>query len=112
MDTLPELFTQFSKHTIIGVMGQLGKHIQELRRKHEMTVRALAEAVKKTPGYLSRVETRDEIPSPDFICVLSECLGEKPEVLLRLARTDLVQKTKEHIDRKASVALTLYRRSK
>ena len=75
-------------------------------------MRALADAVGKTPGYLSRVETRDEIPSPEFICSISDHLREKPEVLLDLAKLDLMQRTKEQIERKASEALSLYRRSR
>jgi transcriptional regulator with XRE-family HTH domain len=93
-------------------MGRLGKYIQSLRRKRDITVRALADAVGKTPGYLSRVETRDEIPSPEFICSISDLLREKPEVLLDLAKLDLMQRTKEQIERKASEALSLYRRSR
>ncbi len=93
-------------------MGRLGKYIQSLRRKRDITVRALADAVGKTPGYLSRVETRDEIPSPELICSISDLLREKPEVLLDLAKLDVMQRTKEQIERKASEALSLYRRSR
>jgi len=94
------------------MMGRLGKHIQTLRRKREITIRALADAVGKTPGYLSRVEARDEIPSPDLICSISEVLQEKPEKLLDLAKMDLMQRTEHQIERKASEALSLYRRSR
>jgi transcriptional regulator with XRE-family HTH domain len=93
-------------------MGELGKRIQLLRRKRQMTVRELAEAVHKSAGYLSRVEARDEIPSPELICALSEALLEKPEVLLELAKSDLLGRATEQIEAKNSEALSLFRRSK
>lgn len=93
-------------------MGRLGKHIQSLRQERSITVRALADAVGKSAGYLSRVEARDEIPSPDLICLISDVLQEKPEKLLDLARQDLMQRTGEQIERKASEALSLFTRSR
>ena len=93
-------------------MGELGKHIQGARQKRGLTVRALAEAMGKTAGYLSRVETRDEIPSPELICRLGDVLKEKPETLLRLAKEDMMKRTKEQIEKKSKEALTLYRRSR
>ena len=93
-------------------MGRLGKHIQTLRQKRSMTVRALAEAVGKTPGYLSRVEARDEIPSPELICMIGSVLKEKPEALLELSKLDLMQRTEERIEKNAAEALQLYRRSR
>jgi transcriptional regulator with XRE-family HTH domain len=93
-------------------MGGLGKHIQATRQKRGFTVRALADAIGKTAGYLSRVETRDEIPSPELICQLGDILAEKPERLLRLAKEDLMKRTKEQIEKKSEEALILFRRSR
>ncbi len=93
-------------------MGELGDVIQSLRHKNCLTVRALAEAVGKTAGYLSRVETKDEIPAPELICVLADALGEKPETLLELAKRDVLQRTEQQIDKKSTDALNLYRRSR
>lgn len=93
-------------------MGELGDRVQALRLERGLTVRALAEAVGKTAGYLSRVETRDEIPAPELICVLGGVLGEEPEVLLDLAKKDLLRRAAEQIERKSNDALSLYRRSK
>ena len=76
-----------------------------------MTVRALAEAVGKTPGYLSRIESRDEVPAPDLICVLSDVLSAEAQMLLDLAKKDLLERTEQQIQRKNSQALNLYRRS-
>jgi transcriptional regulator with XRE-family HTH domain len=92
-------------------MGEFGDQIQELRRKRKMTVRALAEALGKTPGYLSRVEVRDEIPAPELILTMSEVLKEKPERLLELAKKDLMRRAEQQIEKKTAAALSLYRRS-
>jgi len=92
-------------------MGELAKHIHSLRQKKGITVRALAQIVGKTPGYLSRVETRDEVPAPELICVIADALGGVPETLLDLAKHDLIRRTKQQIEKKSADALSLYRRS-
>jgi len=93
-------------------MGRLGKHIRSLRQRRGITASWLAEVLGKTPGYLSRVERREEIPSAELLCCMSAILHEKPDVLLELAKSDLLRRTEEQIDRKASEALRLYRRSR
>lgn len=93
-------------------MGGLGDRIHFLRDKRGLTVRALAAAVGKTPGYLSRVETRDEVPAPELICLIAEVLSERPEVLLDLAKKDLLLRTEQQIEKKSADALSLYRRSR
>jgi len=93
-------------------MGEFGKRIQALRQKRGVTVRALAEAVGKSPGSLSRVETPDEVPAPELICVLGQVLKEKPEVLLELAKADLLRRTQQQIEKKSAEALNLYRTSR
>jgi transcriptional regulator with XRE-family HTH domain len=93
-------------------MGRVGLKIQSLRQKHSITIRALAEAVGKTAGYLSRVETRGEIPSPELLCQIAEVLKEEPETLIGLAKQDQLQRVEEQIEQKATEALSLYRRSK
>lgn len=93
-------------------MGRFGKQIRLLRQKRNLTVRALADAIGKSAGYISHIEVRDEIPSAEMICTISDVLHVKPQTLLAIARADLLQQTEEKLDKKASEALTLYRRSK
>lgn len=93
-------------------MGKFGDRVTALRQRCGLTVRALAEALGKTPGYLSRVETRDEIPAPELICALSEVLNEKPETLLDLAKKDLLKRAEEQIEKRSAEALNVYRRSR
>jgi transcriptional regulator with XRE-family HTH domain len=93
-------------------MGELGNRIQFLRHKRGLTVRALAEALDKTAGYLSRVKTREEIPASELICQMADVLKEKPEALLALAKKDLLRRAEQQIERKSTDALNLYRRSR
>lgn len=93
-------------------MGVLGKYLQQARQKRGMTVRALAEEIKKSAGYISRIEVRDEIPSSELLCQISMVLGEKPEILLDLAKSDLLCRAKKQIEQKSSEALSLFRRSR
>ena len=77
-----------------------------------MTVRELAKMVGRTPGYISRVEARGEIPSAALICQLADVLLCSAAGLLDAARVDLLRRTEYQIRRKHAEALTLYRRSK
>ena len=77
-----------------------------------MTLMTLAKKVNKTAGYLSRVESRDEIPSPELICLISEALEAKAETLLEFAKQDQLKRVEEQIELKSNEALTLFRRSK
>ncbi len=91
---------------------ELGAWIRNLRRTEGLTVRQLASAVRRTPGYISRVEARGEIPSPELICRLADALGAAPGYLLNLAESDVVARKKRDIQTKHKTALELYRRSK
>ena len=91
-------------------MGEFGKRIFELRMAKGLTIRSLAELLGKSPGYLSRVETKDEIPAAELICQLADALGTSPEPLLELAKVDLIRRTEQQIEKKSSEALQLYRR--
>lgn len=91
---------------------KLGALIRNLRRTEGLTVRQLASEVGRTPGYISRVETRGEIPSPELICRLADALGAAPGQLLNFAESDVVGRKKRDIQEKHKTALKLYRRTK
>ncbi|HTU24831.1 MAG TPA: helix-turn-helix transcriptional regulator [Pirellulales bacterium] len=93
-------------------MHELGARIRELREKRKFTVRDLAEALKKTPGYISRIEARGEIPSPELLCQIAGALGAKPEELLDLAKAGQLKRTVADIERKQHDALAIFRRAK
>lgn len=93
-------------------MTRLSKRLRELREKKGLTVRALADVVGKSPGYISRVEGRGEVPSPELLCELAEALGGKPEELLDLAKESQLKRIAEEIESRQKSALVLYRKGK
>lgn len=93
-------------------MSPLGETIRNLREKAGLTVRALAAALEKSPGYISRVEGRGEIPSPELLCKIADQLGVSPEKLLELAKQIQLERTAEDIEAKQRNALNLYRKGK
>jgi len=77
-----------------------------------MTVRALAAALEKTPGYISRIETTDEVPSPELICQIARVLDVEPEALLRFARGQTIRQIEADLAERHNNALQLFRRSR
>ncbi len=77
-----------------------------------MTVRALAAALDKTPGYISRIETTDEVPSPELICRIASALDVEPDELLRLARGQTIKQVEADLAERHNNALQLFRRSR
>lgn len=90
----------------------LSKRLKELREKKDLTVRKFAHLLDKTPGYISRVEGRGEIPSPELLCAMAKVLGVQPEELLELAKEGQLKRTEEDIDARQQEALTLFRKGK
>ena len=93
-------------------MNSLGREIKRLREEGELTVRELAEKLHKSPGYISRIEVRDEIPSAEFICELAKVLGVAPQKLMELAKKTQLQQFKHEIETRQESALALYRKEK
>lgn len=76
-----------------------------------LSVREFAAAIGKSPGYVSRIEVRGELPSPMLICEISEVLKLDAEELLTLAKASQLRKTEEQIKERHSSALSLFRKS-
>ena len=90
-------------------MATLGQQIRLLREKAGFTVRAFAEELGKTPGYISRIEGRGEMPSPELLC---QKLDVEPEKLLELAKQAQMERAAEDIEAKQQQALNLFRKGK
>lgn len=86
--------------------------IREFRNKKGWSVYDLAEKIGKTPGYISKIEARGEIPSPQIIIKLAELLGAKPEDLIQIAKSEKAKEVSQAVQQKYDDGLTLYRRSK
>jgi transcriptional regulator with XRE-family HTH domain len=92
-------------------MGRFGDRLRAAREKR-FTVREFAERIGKSPGYVSRLEIRDEIPSPELLLHISQILHIDPAELLQLAKEDQLARAERVIDEKHQAALQLFRRAK
>lgn len=93
-------------------MANFGERIRDVRNKQQLTVRVFAERVGLSPGYISRIEGRGEIPTPEVICRMSSVLGVMAEELLELAKAEMVERTTQEITQKQAEALRLFRKKK
>ena len=93
-------------------MGKLADKVKAKRDQLGISVREFAVRLGVSPGYVSRIEVREEIPSPEKICKIAYALGIDPEVLLDLAKDDVLNRTKEDLSQKHADALRLFRRKK
>ena len=88
------------------------QHIRTLRKKKKWSVYDLAKAIERTPGYISKIEARGEIPSPDMILKLAHALGADVETLVEVAKKEKSEEVTEVVKQKYDTAFALYRRSK
>jgi transcriptional regulator with XRE-family HTH domain len=86
--------------------------IRELRKKKGLSVYDLATAIKATPGYISKIEARGEIPSPKTIITLAEALGIDAENLLEIAKAEKGEQVKQNIEKKYDDEFSLYRKTR
>ncbi len=93
-------------------MDNLGRRLRELREQRGATVRQFADRIKKTPGYVSRIEARGEIPSSELLCEIAGVYGVPPEELLDLAKQCYLDRMERDVDAKNLSALALYRKEK
>jgi len=93
------------------------ERIRALRKKKGWTVYDLAKeipdgkGIPKTPGYISKIEARGEIPSPEMIVKLAAALGVKPEELAEIAKAEKSAELVKNVNRKYDDAVALYRKS-
>ena len=66
----------------------IGKHIREARRRNHLSQAMLAEAVDKTPSYISYIESGLKSMSLDTFVLIANALGVSPERLLMEQITD------------------------
>jgi transcriptional regulator with XRE-family HTH domain len=91
-------------------MTPLGEYLKKLRG--ETSVREFAEKIGKSPGYVSRIEVQDEVPSAELLCKIAEIHRVDPTELFRLAKKSELSLTAKEIDQKHEAAIALYRRGK
>ena len=97
---------------MVAPLKTFGDRIKHLREERDLTVRDLASLIGASAGYVSRVEVRGEIPSPEMICRLAEALHASAEALLAAAKTEQLASARDRIEARHADALRLYRRSR
>ncbi len=89
------------------------ERIRELRRQKEWSVYNLAhELGVQSPGYVSKIEARGEIPSPEMVLKLAEVLGAEPEELIELAKKQKASELTKNVHRKYDDAFALHRKAR
>lgn len=78
----------------------------------EITVSEFAQKLGKSPGYVSRIEVRGEIPSTELLIEIAEILGIEPEKLVSEAKSEHIDRSINDIETKYSEAIELYRKTK
>lgn len=93
-------------------MTDFGILIKRTREQQGLTVRALAEAIRKSPGYVSRIEVQGEIPSVELVVELATALGGDAERFLECAKNDSMERATNEVETKYQDALALFRKGK
>jgi transcriptional regulator with XRE-family HTH domain len=93
-------------------MGSFGILIKQSRENRGLTVRALADAIGKSPGYISRIEVRGEIPSVELVVELATALGGDAERFFVCEKNDSMERATNEIETKYQDALALFRKGK
>lgn len=88
-----------------------GSKIRELRTDKKLSVNELASRIEKTPAYVSRIEVRGEIPSPEMIFKLAKVLGGEAGELIDMAKGEKGNQLRQNAERKYDEALALYRKT-
>lgn len=87
--------------------------IRGARKKKGWSVYDLADAIGvKSPGYISRIEARGEIPSPEMILKMAKALGIDEEELFRVAADEKSNEVSRIIKKRYENVLAFYRKTK
>ena len=90
----------------------LQDRLKKLREDAGFTLRVAATKLNKSPGYLSRIEGRGEIPSAEILCEMAVLYQADVEELLALAKTAILEQTRIGIEEKQGEALRLFRKDR
>jgi len=90
----------------------LGEYLRLLRTKSGESVRQFAKRLGVSPGYISRIEGRGEVPSPELLLKIAGLLGGDIKELLRRAKETQLAQAEKQIDERHASALALYRKEK
>jgi chromosome partitioning protein len=81
------------------IVTPFGRELKRLRVERGLTVRDLAFRLRKSVGYIGKIEVGGEIPAPSFIADLANALSGEAGVLLGLAKEALRARLEKQIER-------------
>jgi transcriptional regulator with XRE-family HTH domain len=90
----------------------LKERLKTLREKAGLSLREAASQLNKSPGYLSRIEGRGEIPTAELLCEMAGLYGADAEELLQLSKRVTLEQTRIVIEKKQGEALRLFRKNR
>lgn len=90
----------------------LGQRLKELRAAAGLSVREAADWIGKSPSYISKIEMRGEIPTPELLIKIAEVYGADVEELFQAAKADYIERVEQEIDFKQGKALAVFRKEK
>lgn len=90
----------------------LGKRLRELRKRSGLSVREMAARLGKSPGYVSRIEARGDVPSAELLCNIAEVHEVKAERLLELAKRSQLERLELELEAKYAGVLVKYQQIK
>jgi transcriptional regulator with XRE-family HTH domain len=88
----------------------LGQKLRFLRGEAGFSVRDAAQSLGKSPGYISRIEARGELPSVELIHALAVLYKADQMELLELWKQQQLKTFKQELERKHSDAIRLFRK--
>lgn len=90
----------------------LKQKLRGLRTQAGLSVREAASQLGISPGYVSRIEGRGEIPSAEVLCTMAELYGTDIDELLALAKRTQLENAEKQIESRQNEALRLFRKSR
>ena len=90
-------------------MTKLGNRLRELRMASGCTGAEFASAIGRSPGYISAMEVRGQIPSLELLVAIARLHKSDPKELLELAKEERLVRANREIDQRHAAALAAWR---
>lgn len=97
---------------VVDMEQSVAEVVRAARRSSGMTLRGLARRLSCSPGYLSRIEVRGELPAPDFAIRLAGQIGADPDQFLALIRQEQLGRVQADMEAKHEEAIAMYRKER
>lgn len=90
---------------VIVYESPLAERLRSLRKRSGFGVQEVAERLGKSAGYISRIERRGDVPTPELLCEIAGVYGVSARGLLDLAQKSQVERFSLELEAKYRQAL-------